>query len=761
MSPRVQRNVCCACGKKRELGIRLHCFPKDAKRRLQWLENLNVNFLKADQVVCDDHFDHIYFGTKGYLMRTAVPRPINRTGEQIPNALLTETATVSGQEVPIDLPQTVQDCTRTQVDLPHYDSYYFGTLTEEAEPGDCSKRGTHQLHTQPRFKFPCDLPEASCDLPDSACDLPDSPYDLPEASCDLPEATYDLPDATSGQHDAPSALPETPVNHQTAPPSKLQKNRTPQIQLLQKTVNRLKRRIKQMELHNIKTPKQLLTKASHYLDPRMLDFFKWQVLHSVENESERKYGIEERSFALALYYQSPKTYKFLSSMFHLPPVQTLHSYLRTVSVNVGWSKHAISVLKNRASASPKEDTLCGIVFSSMGIKEGLHFDKVTNSIIGGENLGEHGGSLKQANRVLLFMVKGLVDKWTLVLGCFFYAGLISTCKLKELYEASIRKVQSTGHRVIFTVCDPEEEMHHSLFQTLDMTRENPSFELKGERIHFFYDSPYLLQGLTNTLLKYDMKIGGNVISWNHIKQFIERDQKQKIRLAPKLTSDHVCGDSNSEIGVSTATQVMSHIVAAGIFTHSVSGMLPQEAVHTAEFVQQVHSLFFQLNNSHILQLEEVVGGASSKSRHRQLISDITTYLTSLEVCAPPDVQTHCVDGWLINLASLQAICQELSTYNVKCLLTSQLNHDCLKSIFVKLRDEYEEGGHLTAHNFLKGLKSIITNNLIEVTKSGNCDIEDSHYLDISLNWESEFPFLPSDSDSESEEFDEDYDNVLL
>lgn len=510
-----------------------------------------------------------------------------------------------------------------------------------------------------------------------------------------------------------------------------------------------------MELHSIKTPKQLLTKASHYLDPRVLDFFKWQVLHAMEKESERKYGIEERSFALALYYQSPKTYKFLSSVFHLPPVQTLQSYLRTVSVNVGWSKHAVSVLENRASAAPKEDTLCGIVFSSMGIKEGFHLDKATNSVIGGEDLGEHGRSLKQANRVLVFMVKGLVYKWTLVLGCFFYAGLISTSKLKELYEASIRKVQSTGHRVIFTVCDPEEEVHHCLFQTLGMTRENPSFELEGERVHFFYDSPYLLQGLTNTLLKYDMKIGGDVISWNHIKQFIERDQKQKIRLAPRLTSDHVCGDGNSDVQVSTATQVMSPVVAAGIFTHTASGMLPQEAVHTAEFVQQAHSLFLQLNDSQALQLEEVVGGAASKSSHRQLIKDITTYLTSLEVCAPPNVQTHCVEGWLINLASLQAVCQELSTYYVKCLLTSQLNHDCLKSIFVKLRDECGEGSHLTVHNFLNGLKSIIANNLIEVTA------QDSHHLDISLNWESESSLLSSDFDSESEEFDEGFDNILL
>lgn len=516
-----------------------------------------------------------------------------------------------------------------------------------------------------------------------------------------------------------------------------------------------------MKLHNIRTPKELLKKASHYLDPMVLDFFKWQTFHALENESERKYGIEERSFALALYYQSPKTYKFLSSLFHLPPVQTLQSYLSTVSVNVGWSNHAISVLRNRAAVSPKEDTLCGIVFGSISIKECLHFDKATNSIIGGENLGEHGGSLRKANHALVFMVKGLVEKWTSVLGCFFYAGEINPYRLKELYEASVRKVQSSGHRVIFTVCNPEEEVHFSLFQTFGMTRENPSLEVNGKRIHFFYDSPNLLQSLTNTLLRYDIKIGDDVISWKYMKQFIERDQKQKIRLVPKVTSNHVSGDGNSEIELSIATQVMSQTVAAGIYTHCVAGMLPQEAIHMAEFVQQVHRLFLQFNNSHALQLSEFVGGDSSKSNHKQLISDLTTYLTSLEVCAPPDVQTHCVDGWLINLTSLQALCQELLSFNTECLLTSQLNYDCLKRIFVKLRDEYEEDGCLTAHNFLKGLKTIITSDFVGVPDLGKCGSDDSQYLGISSIWESEFPLPQSDLDSEIEEFDEEYDNILL
>ena len=132
---------------------------------------------------------------------------------------------------------------------------------------------------------------------------------------------------------------------------------------------------------------------------------------------------------------------------------------------------------------PKEETLCGIVFDAMSIKESLHFDKATDSIIGREDFGEHGKSLKLANHALVFMVKGLVKNWKMVLGYFFYSGGITTSKLQELFEASIKKVQEMGMKVIFTVCD-QEGVHRSLFQTLGMSSENPSFEVNGEKVGY-------------------------------------------------------------------------------------------------------------------------------------------------------------------------------------------------------------------------------------------------------------------------------------
>lgn len=63
--------------------------------------------------------------------------------------------------------------------------------------------------------------------------------------------------------------------------------------------------------NQIKTPQELISKAAEYLDLKVLDFFKGQTLNAVRSKSRRRYRVQERRFALAAYYHSPKAYRFL------------------------------------------------------------------------------------------------------------------------------------------------------------------------------------------------------------------------------------------------------------------------------------------------------------------------------------------------------------------------------------------------------------------------------------------------------------------
>ncbi|MCP4270239.1 MAG: hypothetical protein GY777_32475 [Candidatus Brocadiaceae bacterium] len=67
---------------------------------------------------------------------------------------------------------------------------------------------------------------------------------------------------------------------------------------------------------------------------------------------------------------------------------------------------------------------------------------------------------------------------------------------------------------------------------------------------------------------------------------------------------------------------MSRTVTAGIYTHSIAGMLPQEAIYIAEFVHKMDKLFDCFNSSLRFHFKEVLVGISSKSCHIKFISDI-------------------------------------------------------------------------------------------------------------------------------------------
>ena len=138
--------------------------------------------------------------------------------------------------------------------------------------------------------------------------------------------------------------------------------------------------------------------------------------------------------------------------------------------------------------------------------------------------------------------------------------------------------------------------------------------------------------------------------------------------------------------INLAAQVLSRTVAAGMYTHSTTGQLPQAAVYTAEFVHEVDRLFDCFNSSVRFHFKQVRGGLSSNSCHLAFINEIKSYIESWEVCAPPHVHIHCIDGWLSNLTALKALWQDIQVYKVKYLLTRRLNQDCVENLFSKLRN---------------------------------------------------------------------------
>jgi len=83
------------------------------------------------------------------------------------------------------------------------------------------------------------------------------------------------------------------------------------------------------------------------------------------------------------------------------------------------------------------------------------------------------------------------------------------------------------------------------------------------------------------LLKHNFQIGTNkIVSWTHIVEFYNRDNKQWIKAAPKLSICHIEPNNFSRMNVKYAVQVFSNHVAAGMCTQMSSGFLPNESIGT-------------------------------------------------------------------------------------------------------------------------------------------------------------------------------------
>lgn len=449
--------------------------------------------------------------------------------------------------------------------------------------------------------------------------------------------------------------------------------------------------------------------------------------HGSKNKRGRRYTPTEKKFALAVYYQSPRAYRFLSKLFMLPSVSMLHLWLRKINIHAGWNQAFLIIMKNQANQLKDSEKVCGLVFDAIHLQETVTYNMSTDRVEGVENLGEYGRTNIAANYALVFMVRGIHSRWKQVVGHFFYRSALKTATLKSLLISAIKHVQETGFIVKFVTCD-QDGTNRSVYRSLGLTEEKPVFSVNNCNILWFYDAPHLLKSVRNNLRKYDVKVGDKVVSWRYVKQFYLRDKEQGIRLAPKLSDHHIEKRGYSDMKVKFAAQIFSHTVAAGVYTHASLGFLPNVAVYTGELIQNVDKLFDSFNSSAVHHYKESRKAFAASSSHSTFLVEMKNYLSSWKFLTPPRVQIYCVKGWISNISALQHLWQDLHAYGFQFLLTRRLNQDPLEHLFGVIRSRFGNCEHPTPKGVTTALKQAVTNDLLHPPKSGNCEADDMPFL---------------------------------
>lgn len=323
----------------------------------------------------------------------------------------------------------------------------------------------------------------------------------------------------------------------------------------------------------------LNSKLSSRMTTAATIFTKLQLRETNNKAKGRRFTLEEKLLSLSLYKKSVKSYTILSKLFTLPGRRTLTNLLSKLPTNTGIDKTIMKVLGQNVKILTNRQKYCVLLFDEVSLECNLQYNDSVGSITGFE---DNGVSTTQnfADHSLVFMIKGVVKKYKQPVSYTFCKSTTSSHDLANQIRNIIRAIQSTGLKIIATICD-QGATNTAATNILkndtkaDYLRRNLKYEddvyyevdcgTQCLKIIHLYDPPHLLKGIRNNMLNKNVVFTTNgeqkEASWEHILNLYEIDSNITIRMLPRLTLEHVDRNKIKKMKVRNAAQVLSERVS--------------------------------------------------------------------------------------------------------------------------------------------------------------------------------------------------------
>ncbi|KAH1021550.1 hypothetical protein HUJ04_011049 [Dendroctonus ponderosae] len=284
------------------------------------------------------------------------------------------------------------------------------------------------------------------------------------------------------------------------------------------------------------------------------DFVLSQNRNQKRKSRGRRFTLDDKIFALSIYKQSGKGYRFLSKIFSLPSRKTLVKVLRKIPFHFGINPDIFNHLNERVRKLTVLDRNCGLMFDEIALQLGLQYNYKLDCVDGFVDLGGSDRRAKFADHALVFLIKGIRKKWRQPICFTFCEGTTKTAALVNLIKYVVRSVCETGLTIVATVSDQGATNASAIRSLINHTqsyciRKEVNNRYQGylvdemEIVHL-YDVPHLFTGLRNGLLKSDLHFIEDGVqklaSWNHLITLYELDSKMgRFSQHIKLTDEHV------------------------------------------------------------------------------------------------------------------------------------------------------------------------------------------------------------------------------
>ena len=517
-----------------------------------------------------------------------------------------------------------------------------------------------------------------------------------------------------------------------------------------KTINRIKRNNANLKkkVKNLENSGESIINMLFSSKPKLNNFFKSQINNINKKVKGRRYSETDKQLALSLFMSSHKAYRILSKVFLLPSVSYLRSIISAIKIYPGFNTNVFETLGKTVEKMDIMARLTSISFDEMSLAELLSYNVQTDECEGLEDFGPWGKTDRRANTALVFMARGITSHWKQPIGYFLSHGPMDRDRLCHLLLECISNLSKVGLTVKCIVSDQGPSNQGMIFKCLKITEDDCKFQHEGKDIFVFFDPPHLLKSVRNNLKNSGFQTEDGTVSWDHIIDFYEFDREQELKLAPKLSPNHIKLSNFSKMRVMLASQILSHSVSVGMkFRSDLLGDPSSEP--TSKFIEKIDNLFDCFNSRNFNCPKNLRRPIQANSEHVQFLQDMKVWLAKIKAKTPEgkeDKDLPCLKGWRLSINSLLGLWDDLNkNHKVKFLLTSRLNQDCVENLFSMIRGNSGHVDRPTAKQFRSFFRQALIQSIFTFSsESKNCiDDEDSVLLNmtkISSNKESKDKF---------------------
>ena len=426
--------------------------------------------------------------------------------------------------------------------------------------------------------------------------------------------------------------------------------------------------------------------------------------------------------ALSIRTSGLKAYNNVKELSHLPlpSVRTLNRRGSNFECKPGILHEVLAAMKNHADKMDVLARICVISFDEMSIDSRVIVDSTT-------------GDLVSNSKVQVCMARGLTSSWKQPV----YYGFNTDMTLKLLNDV-ILAIEGIGLKVCAIVCDLGAE-NRSFLKHAGVTIDKPFLGNPTDpnrNIYFFADVPHCIKNLRNHVIDDGVIFGvgkfnpeGTNVDVEVMRELVNNNGDGELKRVPYLTHSWLGVSDSERMRVRPAVQFFSHSIACLAWE-----CFPEKPA--------IGNFFEIINNGFdVLNSRKMYGETPSSCafginideqlESLELFEDLVTnarFLTGKGNVRR--VTLPCQTGLIMSIRSLRLLYEELQkTWNVRYILTSRVNQDCVENLFSRIRAFGGPNSHPNSIECKNRLKLLLLGSNVKAGRGSNVDTQESlHYL---------------------------------